>query len=81
MTKNALDRATKIFQDHNGILRTQQAIRFGIAPQTLYKMRDAGTILRESRGLYRLADTELGSNTDLVQVALRIPKGVIRPSG
>jgi predicted transcriptional regulator of viral defense system len=40
-------------------------------------MRDAGVILRESRGLYRLADAELGSNIDLVQVALRIPKGVI----
>ena len=67
----------KIFQDHNGILRTQQAIRLGIAPRTLYEMRDAGLILRESRGLYRLADLELGSNTDLVQVAMKIPKGVI----
>ncbi|NPV76299.1 MAG: transcriptional regulator [Anaerolineae bacterium] len=77
MTKNAIDRATKIFQDHNGILRTQQTIRLGIAPRTLYMMRDAGMLLRESRGLYRLADAELGSNTDLVQVALKIPKGVI----
>lgn len=77
MTKNAIDSATKIFLDHNGILRTQQAIRLGIAPRTLYMMRDAGIILRESRGLYRLADAELGSNTDLVQVALKIPKGVI----
>ena len=34
-------------------------------------------ILRESRGLYRLADAELGSNIDLIQVALRISKGVI----
>jgi predicted transcriptional regulator of viral defense system len=40
-------------------------------------MRDAGMLLRESRGLYRLVDAELGSNTDLVQVALRIPKGII----
>lgn len=77
MTKNAVDRATKIFQDHNGILRTQQAIRHGIAPRTLYEMRNAGLIQRESRGLYRLADLELGSNTDLVQVAMKIPKGVI----
>ena len=77
MTKNAIDRATKIFQDHNGILRTQQAIRYGIAPRTLYEMRDVGKILRESRGLYRMADADLGSHTDLVQVALRIPKGVI----
>jgi predicted transcriptional regulator of viral defense system len=77
MTKSAIDRATKIFQDHNGILRTKQAVRLGIAPRTLYTMRDAGIILRESRGLYRLADAEFGSNTDLIQVALRIPKGVI----
>ena len=34
-------------------------------------------ILRESRGLYRLAEAEPGTNTDLVQVALRMPKGVI----
>jgi len=77
MTENAIDRAKKIFHDHNGILRTQHAIRLGIAPRTLYNMRDAGMILRESRGLYRLADAELGSNIDLIQVALRIPKGVI----
>jgi predicted transcriptional regulator of viral defense system len=77
MTENAIDRATKIFKDHNGILRTQQAIKLGIAPRTLYKMRDDGIILRESRGLYRLADVEPGSYTDLVQVALSVPKGVI----
>jgi predicted transcriptional regulator of viral defense system len=77
MTKNAIDHAIKIFQDHHGILRTHQAIQLGISPRTLYKMRDAGMILRESRGLYRLADAELGPNTDLIQVALRIPKGVI----
>ncbi len=74
---SAFDRAIKIFRDHNGILRTRQAIRFGIAPRTLYEMRDAGIILRESRGLYRLADIELSSNTDLMQVGLRIPKAVI----
>ena len=77
MTQNSLDRATQIFQDHNGILRTQQAIRLGIAPRTLYRMRDIGLILRVSHGLYRLADLEPGSNTDLIQVGLKIPKGVI----
>lgn len=77
MTKNAIDRAIEIFSDHNGFLRTQQAIQLGIAPRTLYKMRDAGMILRESRGLYRLADVEPSSHHDLIQVALSIPKGVI----
>jgi predicted transcriptional regulator of viral defense system len=74
---NAIDRAIKVFREHHGILRTQQAIRYGIAPRTLYHMRDSGVILCESRGLYRLADTELNSNTDLIQVHLRIPKAVI----
>lgn len=74
---NAMDRAIKVFRDHKGILRTQQAIRYGIAPRTLYEMRNSGAIVRESRGLYRLADTELNSNTDLIQVGLRIPRAVI----
>ncbi len=77
MTNNTIDRATKIFQDHSGILRAQQAIRLGIAPRTLYAMRDAGVLQRVSRGLFRLVDAELSSNTDLVHVALRIPKGVV----
>ena len=72
-----MDRAIKVFRDHNGILRTQQAIHYGIAPRTLYEMRDTGVIVRESRGLYRLAEIELNSNTDLIQVGLRIPRAVI----
>jgi predicted transcriptional regulator of viral defense system len=74
---NAIDRAIKVFEDHHGILRTQQAIRYGIAPRTLYEMHAVGLILRESRGLYRLADTEINSNTDLIHIGLRIPKAVI----
>lgn len=77
MSENAYDKAIKTFRNHSGLLRTQQAIDEGIAPRTLYQMRETGAILRESRGLYRLADTEPGEFYDLVQVALRIPKGVI----
>ena len=74
---NAIERAIRIFQDHNGILRTQQAIHYGIAPRTLYQMRDASMILHVSRGLFRLADIELNSNTDLIQVGLKIPRAVV----
>lgn len=77
MSENAYDKAIETFRNHNGLLRTQQAIDEGIAPRTLYQMRETGAIVRESRGLYRLADTEPGEYYDLVQVALRIPKGVI----
>ena len=77
MSENAYDKAIETFRNHSGLLRTQQAIDEGIAPRTLYQMRGTGAIVRESRGLYRLADTEHGAYFDLVQVALRIPKGVI----
>jgi predicted transcriptional regulator of viral defense system len=40
-------------------------------------MRDAGLVVQESRGLYRLAETPVGSYPDLIHVALRVPKGVI----
>jgi predicted transcriptional regulator of viral defense system len=77
MSENAYDKAIKTFRSHSGLLRTQQAIDEGIAPRTLYRLRESGAIVRESRGLYRLAETEPGAYFDLVQVALKVPKGVI----
>lgn len=69
--------AIDLFREHQGVLRTSQAIQLGIAPRTLYMMRDAGTLIEVSRGLYRLADLPPLSQPDLVAVALRIPRGVI----
>jgi predicted transcriptional regulator of viral defense system len=40
-------------------------------------MRDAGTIERLSRGVYRLAGMPPLGNPDLVAVALRVPEGVL----
>jgi predicted transcriptional regulator of viral defense system len=74
---NATDHAKKIFQQHGGLLDTTQAIRFGIAPRTLYAMRDAGDVEQVSRGLYRLASLPPLRQPDLVTVSLRIPRGVI----
>lgn len=69
--------ARQIFREHNGLLRTAQAIDLGVPPATLYAMRDAGVIIRESRGLYRLGDVELATHPDLVQVCRRVPKAVV----
>jgi predicted transcriptional regulator of viral defense system len=74
---NATDQARKIFQQQGGLLYTSQAIHLGIAPRTLYAMRDAGDVEQVSRGLYRLASLPPLSQPDLVTVALRIPRGVI----
>lgn len=69
--------AVQLFRKHGCPLRMAEALRAGIHRRTLYKLRDAGTIERLSRGLYRLADSRPLGNPDLVTVALRIPKGVV----
>jgi Transcriptional regulator, AbiEi antitoxin len=53
---NSTIRAIQQFRQHQGLLRTAQAMRLGIAPRTLYALRDSGAIVPVSRGLYRLAD-------------------------
>jgi predicted transcriptional regulator of viral defense system len=77
MKSTTLEKALYLFRQHNNALQTSQAIRLGIAPRTLYAMRDAGQIVELTRGVYRLADAPALSNADLVQVALRVSKGVI----
>ncbi len=72
-TQKALD----IFRQHNGQLRTSEALRLGIHPATLYALRDAGELDQIGRGLYRLADLPPLSNPDLVVVARKIPQAVI----
>jgi predicted transcriptional regulator of viral defense system len=77
LTEEATTRARAIFRAHGGVLRTSQALRARIHPQTLYAMRDTGLLERVSRGLYRLADLPALSDPDLVPVSLRVPGGVI----
>jgi predicted transcriptional regulator of viral defense system len=77
MKPSSIEKAMNLFRQHNNTLQTSQAIRLGIAPRTLYALRDAGGIVELTRGVYRLADAPPLSHADLVQVALRIPKGVI----
>jgi predicted transcriptional regulator of viral defense system len=74
---NATDQAIRQFRQHQGLLRTSQAIKLRIAPRTLYTLRDSGLVVQISRGLYRLADLPPLSQPDLVTVASRIPRGVI----
>lgn len=68
--------AQEIFAKH-GVLRTSQAAGLGIAPPTLYKMRDLGIIEEVARGIYRLAEHSEPGNPDFVTVALRYPQAVI----
>jgi predicted transcriptional regulator of viral defense system len=77
MTKKSFSNAEKIFRQNNGILRTGQAKKLGIDQPVLVQMCEEGLLVKEARGLYRLADLPPLSNPDFVQVALRVPSSVI----
>jgi predicted transcriptional regulator of viral defense system len=70
-------KAATIFENHGGILRTAQALKAGIHPNTLYAMRDSGVLKMISRGVFRLSDSPPLTNPDMVTVATRVPSGVI----
>lgn len=76
-SSDGLSRARIIFRRHSGMLRTKDALRLGIHPEMLYKLRDSGELSRLGRGLYRLSDLPPLGNPDLVTVALKIPAAVV----
>ena len=67
----------KVFEEHNGLLRVSEAVRLGIPEHVVYKMVQDGELIKEARGVYRLADGDPLGNPDLVQVSLLAPKAVI----
>ncbi len=67
----------EVFRLHGGILRTSQALKLGIHPRDLYRMRDGGKIVQLSRGVYRLAEMEELNQSDLTTVATRVTDGVV----
>lgn len=46
----AVDSARNAFSKHGGMLRTMDALRLGIHPRTLYKLRDQAELERVGRG-------------------------------
>lgn len=72
-----VDKVKAIFCQHDGVMRTGEALGYGIHPKTLYAMRDSGILETLSRGLYRLRDISLSGSDDLITVAHRIPRARI----
>src|SRR5881409_650529 len=69
--------AEALFRRYQGVLRTTRAVREGVHPRTLYRLRDTGRLIQVSRGVYRLADSPEPTHPDLVAVAARAPRAVI----
>lgn len=69
--------AEALFRRHRGLLRTSHALRLGIHPRVLYRLRDSGRLVHVTRGVYRLADLPEPSQPDLLVVASRVPLAVV----
>ena len=74
---NRYKKQLAVFKEHQGFLRTSQALKLGIHPEDLYAMKAAGLIELISRGLYRQTSASPPTQPDLATVALKIPRGVI----
>ena len=77
MPGETFEKAREIFSRHNGILRASQANKLGLHGMVLTRMVDEGLLVKEGRGIYRLADLPPLSNPDFVRVSLSIPTSVI----
>ncbi len=77
INNDAARQAIKIIEQHNGIIRTKDALKAGIQPRTLYKLRDEGVIEVLSKGLFKLSSHNSISELDIVTIALKYPNAVI----
>ena len=60
---SAKKRAIDIIRKNGGLIRTQEAFTCGIHRRTFYGMRNDGTLIRISRGIYQLADMEISDTS------------------
>ncbi len=59
------------------IIRAEDVEALGISRNYLYTMRDEGLLQKTAVGLYSLPDSEINENTNLVEVAKRVPNAVV----
>ncbi len=73
----AVQAARRVFERHDGVMRTSDALAAGIHRRTLYWMRDTGQLECLSRGVYHLASHELPARPDVAAVMRRAPRAVL----
>ncbi len=72
-----VSRLERLFKEHYGYLRRQQVVDAGIDPHLLSAWVDQGRAERVQRGIYRYTDAPPLTDETLIELALRIPKGVV----
>lgn len=75
-TANHEERVLKLVRQA-GVLRPRDVEAQGIPREYLIRLRDRGVLEQPSRGLYILADADLGENQTLAEACKRVPHGVV----
>lgn len=60
-----------------GVVRPKDLLKEGIAAEYLRRLHDKGLLVRSSRGLYVLPETDFAGQETLTQACKRVPNGVI----
>ena len=61
----------------SGVLRPRDLAAVGIAPEYLYRLLERGQLVRLTRGVYALADADLGEHESLISACKAVPSGVV----
>lgn len=67
----------QLFHDHHGILQRKQVVEAGLHPRLLSRWVEEGRAERLQPGIYRLGDAPPISHEPLLELALRVPDGVV----
>jgi predicted transcriptional regulator of viral defense system len=70
-------RALELVRRAGGTVTAKELIDAGVRWEDLYALRDAGSLVEISRGVYRLADAPLTAHLDFVAVCRRAPHATI----
>jgi predicted transcriptional regulator of viral defense system len=72
-----MDAIIKYFSKNKGYARMKHMKASGFQTRDIRKLLKAGRIVKVKPGVYRLADTQPGETSGLVEVCLAMPKAVI----
>ena len=75
--KSAKQKTIEFIRIKGGLIRTHEAIKYGIHRRTLYGLWDDGSTIQLSRGLFQLADLERPAQAHLAEISKKVPNGVI----
>lgn len=67
----------KLFNQNDGIVQRYQVVEAGLRPELLSQWVKEGKAERLQRGIYRSQDSEVIEHETLIELSLKIPRGVV----